>query len=362
MVTIGRPHGNLQDTLANAQPIPVDQVRFARIQCDSALLPLASGLFDVVFSRGTWHHYTHLQTVLAECARILKPGGLLVACSEPLRARDDDEADYVAHVVDYQEGITEQAPTWEHYEKALRSAGFECPSVYGMHLVYGHTVAERLSRWWNTWRSKEPGAREGMIFSGHKLHQLHSLAGCINLVATRATVLNNDVMKRHPADEPILPTKVLTDVSTHLPQINRAYRSIYPPLMRTDKIACNAPVERVQALGLRSPEKVEHPFSFGLRTVRFYLAGRGGYVKMRLFAAPAQKEAGITIQVYTNDKHSGEIAVEWQGNKEVAFPIFDDGEPVAEIRLEHERLWTGSFPQGASVRELGVGFREVLRV
>jgi hypothetical protein len=231
-----------------------------------------------------------------------------------------------------------------------------------MHLVHGHTKARQLERWWNFWRRKEPGPREGLVFSGHKLHQLHHLAGCINLTAQRRVSLETKLLNRPEVGEPILPTEALTDVPNQLPQINRAYRSVYPALLRTERIVCDVPVERVQALGLRNPERVEHPFSFGMRTVRFYLSGTGGYVKLKLVAVPGQSEAGMTLQVYTNDKHSGVIKVDWEGEKEFAFPIFQDPEPVAEIRLEHDRLWAGAFPDEAPVRELGVGFREVLRV
>jgi len=358
MVTIGQTPGNLQETIANAKPIPLENVRFARIQCDSALLPFASGMFDVVFSRGTWHHYLDMGRVAAECARILRPGGLLVVCSEPLRAREDDERDYLADIIDYQEGISEQAPTWDMYESALASTGFGNMRVYGMYLAYGHTVNRRMSRWWNFWRRKEPGPREGMVFSGARLRQLHRIAGCMNLTAEK--VASADTLSpRLPVGEPILETRFLRNVFDNLPAINKAYRSVFPSRLRNSRIDCSKEAERFQVMGLRPPERVDNPFSFGLKFVRFYLSGQRNRMTMRLIAVPGQSDAKMSIDVFINDQSLGQITVDWEGEKEFSFPVPDDGAPVLEVRLEHDRLWLGSFPHDAPQRELGVGVREV---
>src|SRR5581483_11974134 len=49
------------------------------IQGDLAHLPLATGSMDVVYCEGVLQHTSELQPVLAELARVLAPGGLLLA-------------------------------------------------------------------------------------------------------------------------------------------------------------------------------------------------------------------------------------------------------------------------------------------
>jgi SAM-dependent methyltransferase len=45
-------------------------------------LPLASDTFDIVYVRQTLHHAKDLARFLTECARVLRPGGILLACRE----------------------------------------------------------------------------------------------------------------------------------------------------------------------------------------------------------------------------------------------------------------------------------------
>jgi SAM-dependent methyltransferase len=45
-------------------------------------IPLRSGSVDLVYARQVLHHASDLRELLSECARVLKPGGLLLACRE----------------------------------------------------------------------------------------------------------------------------------------------------------------------------------------------------------------------------------------------------------------------------------------
>lgn len=65
-------------------------------------LPFADGSFDVVFVRQGLHHASKLPQMLAEISRVLRPGGVLLACREhvvddygkSLRAFLDSQADH----------------------------------------------------------------------------------------------------------------------------------------------------------------------------------------------------------------------------------------------------------------------------
>ena len=60
------------------------------------------GLFDIVLSSYGWEFVPDLQTCFSECARVLKPGGLLVVCTvHPLSAFEWDEAEKGLMVTDY---------------------------------------------------------------------------------------------------------------------------------------------------------------------------------------------------------------------------------------------------------------------
>jgi len=352
-LTISRPAGNLVETVKNAKPIPREDILFSRVQCDSSLLPLASGSFDVVFNRGTWHHYYDLENVIAECARILKPNGLLVVCSEPLRAREDDELEYLRDVIDYQEGINERVPAWEEYSAALSRAGFEDIEVYGLSLFNGMNLSRRLSKWWNFWRRKSPGPVEGVIFRGRQLERLHNLAGCINLIARKNP--EGQKLQRLSVGQPLVKTGLLTNIHENLTEINAAFRSSFPEGSCPDRIECVSP-PRFLAFGLRPPEDVDIPFSFCHRITRFYLSVKGERIHLALFALPEQSGAGMNIDIIINDEFMKKVAVDWQGEKTFDFALTASNSPVVELRIEHDRLWQGSFPEGSKPRDLGVGF------
>lgn len=53
-----------------------DQVEIR--QADATELPMASGSFDVVVSIFVWHHIEDWPRAMAECARVLRPGGQLI--------------------------------------------------------------------------------------------------------------------------------------------------------------------------------------------------------------------------------------------------------------------------------------------
>ena len=359
-ITIGQPAGNLQETVDNARPIPLETVRFARLQCDTCQLPFPDNCFDVVFSRGTWHHYTDIEHALAECARILKPGGLLVACSEPIRAQGDDPLEYVREVVDYQEGINETAPRWEEYERALKASGFDSLHVTGMYVVYGRRKSEQLSKWWNRWRKKTPGPAQGMVFSNKALRRLADIAGCINIKASKSD--GPASVSRISAGDTLLETECLTNVRGNFEQISYAYRQTFPQSVQKDCLDLSRPVNRFQAFGLRPPEKSPCCFLFGHRIVRFYLGGCGSTIRLVLVTVPGQSKAGITLTIMANDRIGMQTVVDWEGEKTFEFEFKEDGAGVCEVRLEHDRLWAGCYPEGADVRELGVGIRRVERL
>ena len=59
---------------------------FHRIRADGEHLPLASGVFDLVYSMATLHHALDLKAMIREMARVTRRGGLVCALNEGTRA------------------------------------------------------------------------------------------------------------------------------------------------------------------------------------------------------------------------------------------------------------------------------------
>lgn len=94
-------------------------------------IPLPDSHVDVVYSRQVLHHTQNLNQVLRECARVLKPGGIFLACREHVV---DNELQLRAfrqqHPFNQLVG-GEQAFPLDAYLDAIRLAGLQLQNVFG---------------------------------------------------------------------------------------------------------------------------------------------------------------------------------------------------------------------------------------
>lgn len=110
--------------LAGAENLSIDVVEEF-----SETLPFPDGSFDVVFCRAVLHHTKDLVQAIAEMARVLKPGGLLVALREHVISRDEDlPAFLAAHPLHWRYG-GEHAFRLDQYVAAIRSSGLHLQQV-----------------------------------------------------------------------------------------------------------------------------------------------------------------------------------------------------------------------------------------
>ncbi|MFL5618858.1 MAG: class I SAM-dependent methyltransferase [Gemmatimonadaceae bacterium] len=86
-------------------------------------IPLASGSVDIVYARQVLHHTRDLDAAVAECARVLRPGGYFVACREHVVADDAELAEFLARHPVHQLAGGEHAYTLEQYTTAIERAG-----------------------------------------------------------------------------------------------------------------------------------------------------------------------------------------------------------------------------------------------
>ncbi|HEY6003322.1 MAG TPA: class I SAM-dependent methyltransferase [Anaeromyxobacter sp.] len=94
-------------------------------------LPFGDGEFDVVYARQVLHHARDLDALVGECARVVRPGGRLLACREHVV---DDEAqlrEFLAHHPIHRLAGGEHAYPLERYVGAIQGAGLELERVLG---------------------------------------------------------------------------------------------------------------------------------------------------------------------------------------------------------------------------------------
>jgi SAM-dependent methyltransferase len=139
---------DITDHLARAAP--ADPERLVRVRADMNRLPLHDGSADVVWSTAAAHHSWDLATTLREAARVLRPGGALVLCCEPMPGR-------LRHLLGWRAGAEERAlginETWirrDRWLRLARDAGFaariERPALDGAE-IRDRLAARGLPGW-----------------------------------------------------------------------------------------------------------------------------------------------------------------------------------------------------------------------
>ncbi len=107
---------------------------FDRVQADAEQLPFADASFDLAYCVATLHHALDLPRMVAELARVTRPGGVVAALNEGTRPVwrgqgnpvQEDEKAY---------GINEHVHTLLGYERAFRGAGLRVTAREHAHGV-----------------------------------------------------------------------------------------------------------------------------------------------------------------------------------------------------------------------------------
>jgi ubiquinone/menaquinone biosynthesis C-methylase UbiE len=94
-------------------------------------IPLENESIDVVYARQVLHHTRDLPLVLRECARVLRPGGVFLACREHVVDDARQLAEFLRRHPVHQLTGGENAYRLDQYVGAIRGAGFELQSSFG---------------------------------------------------------------------------------------------------------------------------------------------------------------------------------------------------------------------------------------
>jgi ubiquinone/menaquinone biosynthesis C-methylase UbiE/uncharacterized protein YbaR (Trm112 family) len=100
-------------------------VYFEPLLADGEQLPFSKEKFDIVYYSAALHHFERFDQTLTQAYRVLKPGGLLVASSEPVISLFSNERKVQANLEEIDEGITERRPKLPEYWWTLSRVGFQ---------------------------------------------------------------------------------------------------------------------------------------------------------------------------------------------------------------------------------------------
>ena len=108
---------------------------------DATAMPLPTAAFDVVVSQEAWLHVPDKSALIAECARVLTPGGTLAFTDVALRALLDanEEARLAAEM--HAPGIASSA----RYVDLLAANGMVVAGIEDLSTLWTDTLVERLA-------------------------------------------------------------------------------------------------------------------------------------------------------------------------------------------------------------------------
>jgi len=153
---------------------------FPRICCSGSRLPFRDQSFDVVFCQAMLHHLGDILPVVMEMARVLRPGGLFLAVTEPSSAmfRNIRRLRETTPEYSFDIGIHETIPKFGSYTGALRKAGIRGIEVFSNPGEWQIPFHLRKCGWFEKMLPKSPLVRGWRMHLRHRLvHGQVSLCG-----------------------------------------------------------------------------------------------------------------------------------------------------------------------------------------
>lgn len=100
-------------------------------QAFSESLPFSDSTFDIVYARQALHHFSNLNAGLAECSRVLKPRGFLLATREHVVNDEQQLKEFLENHLLHKLHGGENAYSLSIYTSAIERAGFKILKCLG---------------------------------------------------------------------------------------------------------------------------------------------------------------------------------------------------------------------------------------
>ncbi|MBX7246758.1 MAG: class I SAM-dependent methyltransferase [Candidatus Sumerlaeaceae bacterium] len=346
----------------------------SRIVAPVYRLPFQSGSYDVVFCRSVLHHLGDLTRAVREMLRVLKPGGVFVACSEPMRSVLDREDHHLLGIMEKEEGMNELRPRLPDYLRALRGCAAQ-PVVQSWpmpHQFESKRFFDLIP--YNFHKHLPPGER----VNGMKLFKLYPISASINIYARR----NEQFIPTPPAGRDTvegfttstlaqvhcLPglvealercregTEIMSAGWRQLLALDGGLKPVFEPGVAAERELYIGWRRRLVRDGVAFRHVNRHA-----TVVLSRLAG-AKCIHLEIAAAlPAAGKPQITCagKVFVNGRPVGDFSMQphvWE-TREFALPP-DDGSGAVEIELFHETM-VFSADEGGDPAELGLAVRRI---
>lgn len=94
-------------------------------------IPLDDHSLDIIYGRQVLHHTRDLHKVMQECARVLKPGGMVLICREHVVDNEQQLNQFLREHPVHQLAGGEHAYSLDTYQQAITEAGLQLTKVLG---------------------------------------------------------------------------------------------------------------------------------------------------------------------------------------------------------------------------------------
>ncbi|MBI3312723.1 MAG: class I SAM-dependent methyltransferase [Candidatus Omnitrophica bacterium] len=116
---------------------------FERVTADMSVLPFKDESFDIIFSHSVIHHCKDLGKLFGEFARVLKPGGRVVALHEcAFGIFEDKSGKALQEAID--EGFNENAYTIPEWKKGAHQGGFKKVKLHFFSFIEDYLYRKKL--------------------------------------------------------------------------------------------------------------------------------------------------------------------------------------------------------------------------
>ena len=150
-------------------------------------LPLADASTDIVYARQVLHHTRDLAAALRECARVLRPGGIFLACREHVVDDDAQLQRFLAEHPVHRLAGGENAYSLSQYQQAIAGAGLKL---------------ERMLAPWDSVINAFPVVRSGTELRELPRTQLRARFGQLGAAAARVPGVVSLVRRRIERPKP----------------------------------------------------------------------------------------------------------------------------------------------------------------